>query len=384
MAPTYTICNLNESETRSIMAKRKYSKTLELKDYGVYGESLGLYAEDYNVLEHDFFTGKTFFLTNLCQDQEAAYMMDQDLDRKLPLIELENGFYEIEVLDGLERYYLESEEPIKESFYTVSRSGYVKKATLHADKKLFQDSDGKDFLSKNIVFLEIKEEARPEEHYDLALDPARLVELWEGFIDYGSNRGELVEAHAMYDLAEDVKKGLEDHGLKVALLREKDTPKDLNNEDGRIASAYKMNAKYYLNFAFPSSNFEHDQGATVLYSSHSSNYPATVMMKTLQEKTSIQASTWTGKDDIEGVYPTPLDEGLDQSNVLRETGGKFTGAGLDDYNTFARDLRHGMQAIIIEYGYMSSDHDFTTWNEEYEAIVDATVEGILRFLKIRE
>ncbi len=382
--PTYSICNLSENETRSLLKKREYPQTKIMKDYGLYGESLGLYAEAYNVLENDFFTGKTFFLTNLCHDEEAAYMMDQELDRKLPLTELENGFYELEVLDGLERYHLESEKTIKESFYTVSRSGYVKKATLHANKNLFKDEEGESLQPKNIVYLEIEEVARPEDHYDIALDPARLVELWEGFVDYGSNRDHLVEANAMYDFAEDVKSGLEDYGLKVGIVRSKDEPKDVNDEKGRIARAYQMKAKYYFHFAFPSSNFEHDQGVTVLYSSHSSNYPSTVMMKTLKENTSIQASHWTGPDDIDGVYPSSLDDGLDRRNEIRESGAKFTGAGLSGYNDFAKNLRQGMQAIVIEYGYMSSDHDFKTWTTEYEAIVDATVKGIVKFLKISE
>lgn len=384
IAKTYTICNLTEHETREIIRMRDYAKTMPVEDYGMYGESLGLYRNQYNVLENDFYTGKTFFLNNLCYDEEAAYMMDQELDRKLPINELKNGFYELEVLDGLDRYFLESEDKIKESFYGVSRDGFVKKATIHADENLFLDEKGQALLEKNIVYLEIEEVERPNDHYDIALDPSRLVELWEGFIDYGSNREDVVEAHAMYRLAEDVQKELEKHGLKVGIVRTDDKAKNINDKGGRIDTAYQMKAKYYLGFAFPSSNFDHDKGVTVLYSSHSSNYPATVMMKTLKEKTSIEPSHWTGEDDIDGVYPTYREEGLDRKTEIRETGGKFTGAGLSGYNDFAKNKKQGMQTLVIEYGYMSSDHDFKVWQTEYDKIVDATVEGILRFLKISE
>ena len=379
---SYAICQLSPYESIKLIESEKYKETMTLGDFGLYGESLGLYEETFNLNTTDNFTGKTFFLKNLCKDTEDAYMMDVDLDRKLPIFELENGFYEIEVLEGLDRFFLRSDEKIDEVFYSVPHKGYQKKVRILANKSLFYNRDKEEILSDNIVYLEVSEEKANAKAVDIILDPNRLTELWEGYIDYGSTRGDVNEAMEMYDMALRIQKELESHGLNVQLTRTKDKPLDYNDSNGRFENAYQSGAKYFISLAFPDSNFAHDKGVTVMYSSHSSNYMATTIMKTLQEQTSIVASSWTGRNDISGVYPSSLEENRDRRLEIRETGGKFTGAGIEEENPFVKDFKNGMQAIVIEYGYMSNDHDFTTWQNEKDQIAKATAEGILKTLKI--
>lgn len=381
---SYMICNLTANDSAKLISKQKYEATMNLSDYGLYGESLGLYHETFNINKTDLFTGKTFFINNLCQDKEDAYMMDVDIDRKLPVFELENGFYELEVLEGLDRYHLTSEETINEVFLSTPYKGYQKKVTILANKALFKDKEDQLILNNNIVYIHVEEVKQKSTTTDIVIDPGRLTELWEGFIDYGSNRDNLVEAHEMYEMAELIKHELEAHGLNVEILRDKDEALPYNGKGGRIEKAYQSKAKYFLSLSFPSSNFSHDKGVTVLYSSHSSNNMATTVMKTLLEETSIQASSWTGRNDIQGVYPSSLDDNLDRRLEIRESGGKFTGAGKLGENEFVEDYSNGMHALVIEYGYMSDDHDFNTWKNEKEKIAKATARGILKTLKIIE
>ena len=379
---SYAICQLSSYESIKLIDSNDYTSTMNLSDYGLYGESLGLYHEPFTVHSNDTFSGKTVFLKNLCKDTEDAYMMDVDLDRKLPIFELDNGFYEIEVLDGLDRYYLTSENVIQDVFYSVPYNGHHKKVKILADKDMFYDKDGEKVLKDNIVYFEVSEEKVNEKTVDIVLDPNRLTELWEGYVDYGSTRGDVNEANEMFEMAQMIKKELEQHGLEVLLTRDLKEPVDYNNYGGRLEKAYQSKAKYFVSLAFPDSNFAHDKGVTVMYSSHSSNYMATTVMKTLQEQTSIQASSWTGRNDIQGVYPSTLEENLDRRLEIRETGGRFTGAGIISENPFVTNYQNGMQAIVIEYGYMSNDHDFNTWQNEKEKIAKATADGILKTLKI--
>ncbi len=62
------------------------------------------------------------------------------------------------------------------------------------------------------------------------------------------------------------------------------------------------------------------------------------------------------------------------------------GAGINEdfkeLNGFAKDIRKGMQTVVVEYGYLNDDETFATWKNEKEAIIEATYEGILSGLGI--
>ena len=124
----------------------------------------------------------------------------------------------------------------------------------------------------------------------------------------------------------------------------------------------------------------------MIYSNFSSNRIATSNMKALNEQTSLKASNYSSGHNIDGVYRTQLVDNLDLMNIIRETGGKFTGAGINEdfkeLNGFAKDIRKGMQTVVVEYGYLNDDETFATWKNEKEAIIEATYEGILSGLGI--
>ncbi len=377
---TYLICNLNANESNNLIKERKYKDTIKMSDYAVYGEFLGLYNESIELGNKDMFSGKTFFLNNICHNDERAYMMDVALDRKLPLNDLDDGFYELEVLDGLDRFHLLSDEIRNETFYTVNRNGYRKQVKILANNALFKENDEK-ILKENIVYLEVKT-VEADKNVDVVLDPARFNELWPGFIDYGSSRDGQSEAEITYRIASKIKKELDSKNIRTEILRDDKNAKDFSGSDGRLADAYKSGAKYYFNIAFPDSGSSNDKGVTVIYSSYSSNKLASDIMTSLKDKTSIQSSNWTGINDIDGVYPTYRDGLYDRKQEIRETGGKLTGAGILIDNDSGKDSRKGMQAITVELGYMSNDHDFETVIKEEDKIVAAIVDAIVKYMEL--
>lgn len=119
----------------------------------------------------------------------------------------------------------------------------------------------------------------------------------------------------------------------------------------------------------------------MIYSNFSSNRLASAIMKKITEQTSLVNSNFSSGNNMEGVYKTQLVDNMDLMDIIRETGGKFTGAGLhEDYaqlNTLGLNYRKGMQTVVVEYGYLNDLATFNTWQAEKEAIINATYEGIL-------
>ena len=299
----YTICNLSGRESAKMIEKREYNDRIVMRDYAQYGESLALFNEDYALGSRDAFSGKTIFLNNLCHGDERAYMMDVELDRKLPLEDLDDGFYELEILDGLDRFFLYSEELIDDSFYTINRRGYVKKVELLANKDMFKQ-DNQSIDNFNYVYLNVSTIETPEDTYDLVIDPAKLDEFWEGYVDYGYGVDGVTESDYTYNIAIKLQEKLEARNMKVKVLRDNQTPKNLGDEGGRLEEAYASGAKYYVSLAFPSSGSVNDFGSTIIYSSYASSSLASDISQSLTTNTELQSSVWSGDDDIAGVYPS--------------------------------------------------------------------------------
>lgn len=384
----FTLCNLTPQQSYDLVAEQAYSDVLTIHDYAQYGESLGLYRETYQLGQRDYLDGKTIFLKNLCTGTESVYMMNVSLDEKLPIQDLEKGFYIMEVLDGLNRYRLVSDTVMDETFSTISRNGYTQTARLLANSALF-DTDHFPQLDHNFVFLDVDSKPTPDDQVDIVLDPYGMYYEWDGSPNPGATYQGLVEADEMYDAAESIKAQLEAYGLKVAIIRGEDEVMNVHGVDGRLQRAYNYEAKYYIQLRFMVSGFETDKGTTLIYSSYASNRLSTYIMKQLVSDTTLVPSTFTSASNIEGVYRSSRIESMyDYNALLRESGGLLTGAGrynetYQELNAFAKDIRRGMNTVVLEYGYMSDAAAYQTWINEKEAIINATAEGILKSLGMK-
>ena len=387
-----TICKMSNKETRTLINSLEKKReeagiaNITFADYGQYGETLGLYKNPYEVNVRDPFNGKTVFLNNVCSGEESTYLMGVELDSKIPLEFLDDGFYEVELLNGLERTRLISETLIDDVVHTISRNGITKRIRILANKELFDFEDTK-VLNDNVLYFEVSTDDSEINKFDIVLDPSGLTKYQDGTTNYGHAYKGLIEAEEMYDVAIEVKKILEEQGLKVLVSRDNVSAINAFGEGGRVYNGYEVEAKYYLQLNLMYSGHPNDVGATMLYSNFSSNRFASAMMKSLTDSTSLKPSNFSSKNNIDGVYQTRKVDNMDYMNIIRETGGKFTAAGVkDDFavlNAFARDIRKGMQVVVVEYGYMNDEATFNTWKNEKDAIIQATANGILVGLGIK-
>lgn len=386
----FTICGLNEEKS----AEKLNQATTELytiRDYQFYGESLNLYAQPYSLTSKDDTDRKSIDLVNLCTEESLTYTMEDNADRRIALSELEPGVYALSIRDDLIKKRLVYEGTlISEPFTTVKRDGKVKKATLIADQTMVEPN-----LSQNFLFLQI-EEVEPGDEFDVFIDPYG-DRMSNGLYQPAGSGNGLKEAEEMQKAAEILKEKLESYGLRVALSKEKG--EDIigyYGEDGIMEKAYASKAKYYLELGMNSAAQSVYQGTEIYHSNYSSPTLANSLMYALRKNTSLKASnafTWTDRN--EGVTSCNLTEGESGGKIydilpsIRESGGRVTGAGTFSEAaklnaSFAQDNRFGLQAVSINFIYLSNAEDVATWNQERDAILSELADAFVKAIHVSE
>lgn len=381
-------CNLSPNKAQDVILADEVGETRLFQDFGLYGETLGLYENDYTVASKDPLLGKTLYIKNLCNDDEYSFLMGSELDSKIPIEQLGNGIYSVEVLNGLTRQRFVSDRAINEGFTALSKNGQTKHLQFIADKDAFllNDEDSQGTLDDHYLFFNVTTTAMEEDHYDVVLDPHGLTFFDNGNTDYGAKRKDILEADATYNLALGVAKQLEEKGLKVKIIRDNSSPIAQYGPGSRTELAYVTNAKYYFQFNLQFSFYKPDKGMTIVYSNYASNGLATALMESLNAASDLPVSNFTSKNNTKGVYKSKLNQGMDGRHIVRELGGMFTGAGLlDEYaqlNENYKDNIRGMQVVSIDYGFINDDVTYDSWMNQNQAIIDATAQGILKGLRI--
>lgn len=383
---TFSFCNMNSQKSYEVLRDLPVTNTKLVRDYGQYGDSLGLYEEEYRLNARDALDGKTLFMHNLCTGEEHIFMNNVNLDEKIMMSSLADGFYVIEVLEGLDRYTLLADQDIDMNFHSVSKNNYYKNVNLISKANLFDKDEWQ--LEHQFLLLSVSGKEENNQETDIILDPNGLYFEWDGSPNFGAQYGSFKEAYEMMDIAKGVKAILEEAGYRVALSRDDENARNINGTDGRLYHAYEAKAKYYINLRVLVSDYAYDEGVTIMYSHFSSNRFATILMKQLMQDTSLEASSWASDNNIDGVYRSGLvNNTFDYIALVREAGGRFTGAGEADpeyaeLNSFAKGKNLGMNALVVEYGYLSDKNFYNQWLDEKEAVIQATAQGILKYLSL--
>ena len=386
----FKFCNFSSKETAEILENRQAavygtSKYLKVSDYNVHGETLKFYHEPFSMNNMDAFIGNTIFLNNLCGlsvDEKIPFLLSHDADIGIQLANLQDGFYEIEILKDFDFHLLEYDGNIDETFTSIKRNGQIKQVRILSDLDLINDNFETPMIKKQLLFLEVST-LDDNDAYDIVLDPSALNYHDNGLINYGHFFGDIYEADEMYKIAEKIKTYLERYGLRVYLTRDSENAIDYFGETGRLSDAYESKAKYYVHLRFESSGHYMDRGLSVFYSNQTSNRFASNVAKQILNQTGLTPSPYEDGINMAGVYQTSKITGTnyDYNNLIRETGGRITGAGQYDifYDLMAkqRDSKIGMQAIDILYGYMTDANDYEVWTEALDEIAEATAKGIL-------
>lgn len=385
----FLVCNQSYAQTQNMFESMDFESSLVFKDYLIYGETLNIYAEDYVLGQVDPFVGKTLVLKNLCDGYEWVYMLEKNIDGQIPLELLPEGFYELYIVEDLQRKRLVSMEDVYLNFYPIARENEALEVTLLA-QNTFGNADEPIELKQRYFFLDVHkvQSSSVDTIYDIVIDPAHSSNL-NGGIERGRSAFGLIEANETLRLALLLKEDLEKAGLKVFLTRDDhEDVVDLYGVDGRLHQAYQVQAKYYLELNMMYSSNEAIRGSTINYSRYASNRFATLVFKSYLDKTTLVARGTSTNGNIDGVKLAPSYEGFDAIPVIRESGGRILGAGTMSEASmenagFNKDARIGIQSLSLDLIYISNQEDVDFFTQNLELLSANLSQGILDYLRIK-
>jgi len=391
--PPFTVCQRSLLETRQLFSSMSFQESYEIKDVLIYGETLNLYKEPYQITSTDPMIGKTVILKNLCDGYEWVYMLEKSVDRQIPLELLPEGFYEVYVVEDLVKKRLMSDRLIHEVFYPVRRSNQSTEIVIQANKELVLDGNGNSILNKNYLFIEVNQDQasiESEDIYDVYIDAAHSTGSGNS-VEKGRVANNMIEANETLRMALALKEELEILGLKVLLSRD-DTEEiiDLYGVDGRLFKAYQSQAKYYIELNMNYSTNPNMQGSRITYSSFASKKFATAIFKSYSEVEGIIAFGNASNGNIAGVAPVSRFNNLDSSPVIRESGGRILSAGtisdlaITENSAFNSNATQGIQSISFDMIFISNATDATFYSNNLRVLAQAISGGFSKYLDLEK
>lgn len=398
----FVIDGLSVEESKKILSNANIEDgEYELKDYVLYGESLTLYADTYDLGKSDKLSGKSILCRNLSTGSEYVYYLGSKLDEGIPIYELPVGVYEVYVSSLLsnERMYMNNET--FEEFYTVTRKGITHRFSLIANTNYFYPNDETVKLEKPYLYFLVEDAELPDAYYDIIIDPGHFAydcysnSCW-GYIDNGSitNNGTFIESEAVYQVSEVVAKELALAGLKVTMTRDNVTPVDMYGEGGRVYQTITSHAKYYISNHLNAINDTSAHGAEVWHSAYASSKLAETILDILVADTNLVASGNIGSGNpIPSIITSTVSadkygKAFDGFMMIREPGGKGTGAGqiseaaIENNGPFLENVNYGANTVLIQYIYMTNKKDAAAWNDNYESYGKAVAKAIIEYLNL--
>ncbi len=386
---SYAVCELTPKKSKELLAKQpEQEQVYEIQDHVFYGEHLGLYANPYEKGAADPLVNKSISFRNLCTDESFVYMIGSDLDKKIPLYELTKGIYEVYISSLMKEDRIYSSEPLLDSFYTITRGGINHKITLIANQKLFYEDDPEFALDRPYLFVEVKEEALPEDYYDIIVDPGHNSYDEGPLVERGHAQNGLIEAEENMKASLVMKEALEAAGLKVKLAREGDAVVNTYGAGGRVEMVFKHHAKYYISNHLNSADAKSAKGSEVFYSSYTSSTLADSILQAITSDSTLKAVGKSVKSPRTKDGNKAIKAGYDGYMMIREPGGLGLGAGelsekaQTENAPFITGTNYGAQAVLIEYLYMSNADEAKKWKANYEGYVKAAAQGIIDYLKL--
>ena len=247
----------------------------------------------------------------------------------------------------------------------------------------------------------------PNNVYDIAIDASH------GGKDTGATYQKYTEADLVLKYAKNLKQKLEDKGYKVFLSRDgSETPNqdlsDMYAENGRINTIQESHSKLMLSLNLNGTKSK--TGGVEIYAPTNCNL---IFAKSLADnivkkaKTSYSSVKLFKQDD--GVYvrnfkdydilnfkasailhkyePYPITKQTPYQYMIREVGGIATNAFVDGRNTsYGKnkyfDSNIGIEAYILELGYMKTQKDLNNIVKNENLYVQAIVEAIENYVDI--
>ncbi len=381
---------------------------VSLEKYYIYGIHFNIEGKISGIEKNNI--TKTSLVIRKSKEDEKEYPVIQETDgtsikiksnklinEGINLEEIAEGKYvlllKITTKDNQTKYYtFENKSECKDlEYYTITKQNSNRKINIAFSKY------------EKIPYIQIKstDTKLPDEVYDISIDPGH------GGSDPGAMNGKYKEAEFAMKYSLALKKSLEELGLKVMLTRDgtEDTSEyskfsvySVYDKDGRVNLVGKSKAKYNLSIHLNSLDIKTISG-TEIYAPNNANLDiAQAFADNIVKMANTTYSTRSIDKVSNGVYVrTYTDEEIQKSNesakkagyepypittntpylyMIREVGGKTTGAYVDGRNKrygkneyYQSDI--GVESYLIELGYIINKKDLNNMINNQEAYIKA-------------
>ena len=391
---------------------------INVDKYIVYGNHFNIEGSSESIYTIDEVRDVKLILKSIDGEKEIKHTINYNLKEKNLTfktsdlinqgIDLENlpiGVYvvliDVEHYNEIHRLYTLSNntEYPNTKYYTITKNGKNNEINIGFDKYI--NSNGTEF---SYMYVKVEEITLPDEIYDIVIDAGH------GGTDAGAVNGKNYEADIVLEYAVKLKSELEKIGLKVFLTRDGTEDKKekmaytMYDENGRVNEANKSKAKYSLSLHLNSNSEDISNGGVEIYAPSKSDL---TFAKSLADNiVSIANTSYSNVPEYkkdEGVYvenftklaiesfrkraekdgyePYNLTTDTPYLYMIRELGGICTNAFVDGRNTDYGANKYinsniGIEAYLLELGYMNYDEDLNNILENKALYIQAIVKSV--------
>ncbi len=355
--------------------QESYEQSIEVGDMTVYGNTLVFYAQAYDPLSRDGFYGRIAQLRNLETGTMISTTFTGGIDSGFDLQSLPQGVYEVYLSDGYtpkRAYFPQAVAPIQ--LFTIQDQNQIKTIQLSANTNYLGKFNI--FTDKPYLYLSVTQRDPIAHYVDIILDPAGSLAFTEEPDD---------EAQFSWALANQVKAYLETAGVRVEFSQEPQENLGYLGFPSRLEKGYQSQAKIFLTLAMSPQAFSYPY---CLSSPLSNGLLGNALVQSLRQKgivlsnvsTDSQLNNGNGYDNYFGF------SSLSTLPMLRESGGKATGAGLlsgwEENEGFSQV--NGMNAVVFYYASALDESSQEYYLTHQEAIAQGLAQGILEYIGLSQ
>lgn len=406
----------NKEQKRKILSNIE-DEVIEVNNYYLYGTHFNLEGIIKGISTTNIKQVK-FILVDISENEKeynGIYEVNENelkiatsklINEGIYLEDIEAGKYfllvKIEYSNNKVKYYSISNNTNYEDleYYTITKNKSNKKVNIEFD--IFQ-LDNRDISYINFNVAKVK---LPKNVYDISIDPGH------GGSDPGAISGQYKEAEIAMKHCVELKRKLENLGLKVILTRDgtEDTSEtskfgvySVYDFDGRVNIVGRAKVKY--NFSVHVNSFDTNtlSGTEIYAPSNASLEIAQSLADNIVNTANTTYSTRNTDKVSNGVYVRTFTEaeiaessdsarkkGFEPYNIktstpylymIREVGGKTTGAYIDGRNKgYGTNMYYnsniGVESYLIELGYIINKTDLNNMLNNQSAYVEAITKSI--------
>ena len=314
--------------------------------------------------------------------KDGKFNLAEEINRGLFLEDIPVGIYYLFLRS---KHYDEEDNEVYKYYVLNNTTDYLETTYYtfsNIDNKIVINTDDE---YGTLTFNVTKNDAN--EIYDVVVDPGH------GGRDGGANRGDYKEANFTMEYAKELKKKLEEYGVKVKLTHtDGEIPSDEKMPDygkhGRAVISHEVNAKYVISIHMNSNAYSSVHGLEV-YTPANINYDfAKSLVRNIIYGVDTNYSSNRINKMFDGIYTREFTESDIESSIedakdndkkpydittnsnyyfmIRETGGIMTGAYVDNRNEpkFPANPYYksnvGSESYLLEIGYLTNDGDLNS------------------------